>query len=272
MSGVLGTYSEHDAEEAARLVGYGLRPRLRPHRDAAYAALVRRYDEEPAFEQLVRRSAAGLGLRVIGITQRAGAVFGAVPGSVFETKLDHYARQARQAHQREAERVLHGIAHLAIAACCFPRPEDLADDGYVGQATVPTVDHLVRHACQELSERVAGSEENSDPMTDALELERAWRVYSRRPEAGSTSDGRVAPPSTEAIVGKALRYLVDQGMLTETEDDERSVKVYRTTSRYQLQVRELAGVQAYDELLRLGAPAGPAAAGIVRVSDSGTLY
>ncbi|WP_150246262.1 hypothetical protein [Nocardiopsis quinghaiensis] len=272
MSRELGTYSEHDAEEAAQLVGYGLRPRLRPHRDTDYADLIRRYNEEPAFEQLVRKSAAGLGLRVIGITQRAGAVFGTLPGSVFETKLDHYARQARQTHQREAERVLHGIAHLAIAACCFPRPEDLADDGYVGQATVSTVDNLVRHACRELSARVDESEENSDPMADAPELERAWRVYLRRPEANSTSDGRAAPPSTEAIVGKALRYLVDQGMLTEAEDEELSVKVYRTTGRYQLQVRELAAVEAYDELLRLGVPAGPAATGVIRFSDSGMLY
>ncbi|MEV4036999.1 hypothetical protein [Streptomyces umbrinus] len=272
MSGVLGTYSEHDAEEATQLIGFGLRPRLRPHRDTEYAALLRRYDEEPAFEQLVKKSAAGLGLRVIGVTQRAGAVFGALPGSVFETKLDHYARQARQAHKRESERVLHGIAHLAIAACCFPRPQDLDDDGYVGQATVPMVDNLVRHASKELSERVAGTEENSDPMDGALELERAWRAYQRRPEAGSTSDGRVATPSTEAIVGKALRYLVDQGMLTETEDNERPVKVYRTTGRYQLQVRELAAVEAYDELLRLGATAEPAATGILPVSDPGKLY
>ncbi|WP_216677335.1 hypothetical protein [Streptomyces sp. MNP-20] len=272
MSNGLGMYSDHDAEEATRLISYGLRPRLRPHRDADYAALVRRYDEEPVFEQLVIKSAAGLGLRVIAVTRQAGTVLGALPGSAFETRLEHYARQARQTHQRESERILHGIAHLAIAARCFPRPEDLADDHYVGQATVSSVDGFVRHVCRELSERVAQAEENSDPVTDARELERAWRAYLRRPEAGSTGDGRVALTTTEAIVGKALRYLVDQGMLTESEDAERRGKIYRTTSRYQLQVRELAAIEAYDELLRLGASAEQHSTATLRIAVPDTLH
>jgi hypothetical protein len=274
MTNNLDTDLDDDAEDAAQLIAYGFRPKLRPNRDDVYAALVRRYDEDPGFEQLVRKSASGLGLRIIGITMRAGAVFGALPGSAFETKLEHYARQARQAHQRESERILHGITHLAIATLCFPRPEDLADDGYVGQATVAAVDDLVRQTCMELDKRVAEAEENSDPLADAPELERVWRVYLRRPEAGSTGDGRKLPPSTEAIVAKALRYLADQGMLIEAEDDERPVKVFRATSRYQLQVRELAAVEAYDELLRLGVIAIPDAAGTLRVweSSTDTLY
>ena len=174
---------DDDAEDAARLISYGFRPKLHPNRDSEYAALVRRYDEDPAFEQLVKKNASGLGLRIIGITMRAGAVLGAVPGSAFETKLENYARQARQAHQRESERILHGIVHLAIAALCFPRPEDLADDGYVGQATATAVDDLIRHTCMELDKRVVKAEENSDPLAAAPELERVWRVYLRRPEA-----------------------------------------------------------------------------------------
>ncbi|PBC69676.1 hypothetical protein BX265_7014 [Streptomyces sp. TLI_235] len=262
-----------DAEQAARLIGYGFRPRMLPHRDAEYTALVRRFDEEPAFEDLVRRSATGLGLQVIGITMRAGAVIVPVAGSVFETRLEGYARQLRQSHQREAERVMHGIAHLAIAALCFPRPQDLADDGYVGAVTVSVVDKQVRHTCQELAERYAEAQENSDVPMETPELERAWRVYARRSESGETTSRQVVPTTTEAIVGKALRYLVDQGMLAESADLELMAKVYRTTGRYQLQVRELAAAETYRELLRLGVVPPVDSNESLRVSgDDRTLY
>ncbi|MFF0451109.1 hypothetical protein ACFYT4_32805 [Streptomyces sp. NPDC004609] len=268
-----GVYGQDDAEAATRLIGFAFRPRLLPHRDAEYAALVRRFDEEPAFEDLVRRCATGLGLQVLGVTMRAGAVVVPVPGSVFETRLESYARQARQSHQREAERVLHGLAHLAIAALCFPRPQDLADDSYVGAVTAAVVDKHVRHTCQELAERSAEAQENSDAPLEAPELERAWRAYARRSEAGETTSGQVAATTTEAIVGKALRYLVDKGLLTESENLELAVKVYRTTGRYQLQVRELAAVDVYRELLLLGVvPPADVTESLRVTGDDGTLY
>lgn len=273
MTTAADVYGQDDSEAATRLIGYAFRPRVLPHRDAEYAALVRRFDEEPAFEDLVRRSATGLGLRVLGVTMRAGSVIVPVPGSVFETRLEGYARQARQSHQREAERVLHGIAHLAIAALCFPRPQDLADDSYVGAVTAAVVDKHVRHTCQELAERWAAAQENNDAPVEAPELERAWRVYARRSEAGETTSGQVAPATTEAIVGKALRYLVDQGLLNESENLDLMAKVYRTTGRYQLQVRELAAVDAYRELLLLGVVPPVGSTESLRVtSDNGTFY
>ncbi|WP_405495543.1 hypothetical protein [Streptomyces sp. NBC_00096] len=268
-----GEYGKDDAEAATRLIAYAFRPRVLPHRDAEYAALVRRFDEEPAFEELVRRSATGLGLQVLGVTMRAGSVIVPVPGSVFETRLDNYARQVRQSHHREAERVLHGIVHLAIAALCFPRPEDLLDDSYVGAVTPAVVDKHVRHTCQELAKRSAEADANSDAPVQAPELERAWRAYARRSEAGETTSGQVAPTTTEAIIGRALRFLVDKGLLHESENLELASKVYRTTGRYQLQVRELAAVEAYRELLLLGVVPPADSAGSLRVtSDSGTLY
>ncbi|MFI1826700.1 hypothetical protein ACH41E_09645 [Streptomyces sp. NPDC020412] len=273
MTTAVGGYAGDDAEAAARLIGYAFRPRVLPHRDRDYAALVRRFDEEPAFEDLVRRSATGLGLNVLGVTMRAGSVIVPVPGSVFETRLEGYARQARQGHQREAERVLHGIAHLAIAALCFPRPQDLADDSYVGAVTAATVDKQVRHTCQELAERLAAGPESGDAPVETPELERAWRVYARRSEAGETSSGQVVPTTSEAIVGKALRYLVDQGLLNEGENAELMVKVYRTTGRYQLQVRELAAVDTYQELLLLGVvPPADTTASLRVTGDDDTLY
>ncbi|MEC4571073.1 hypothetical protein [Streptomyces virginiae] len=273
MTSAAGGYGKDDAGAATRLIGYAFRPRLLPHRDAEYAALVRRFDEEPAFEDLVRQSATGLGLQVLGVTMRAGSVIVPVPGSVFETRLEGYARQVRQSHHREAERVLHGIAHLAIAALCFPRPQDLGDDSYVGAVTAAVVDKHVRHMCRELAKRSAEAHENSDTPVEAPELERAWRAYARRSEAGETTSGQVAPTTTEAIVGKALRYLVDKGLLSESENLELASKVYRTTGRYQLQVRELAAVEAYRELLLLGIVPPADSVGSLRViSDDGILH
>ncbi|MFD0882973.1 hypothetical protein ACFQ08_00105 [Streptosporangium algeriense] len=261
-------FEEDDLSSATALIAFGFRPRLRPHRDAHYASLIRRYEEDPSFKMITGACAAGLSLRIVGVSTLAGIVLAALPGSPFETKFDQYARQARQHRHRDAERILHGIAHLAIAAISFPRPADLADNGYVGRATIASVDALVRDICEELSTRADSEDENTDPPLDAPDLEKAWRVYQRRPDVGSTSDGRAAIPSTEAIVTRALNYLVDQGMMTPpSEDEARTDRIYRTTSRYQIQVRDLASVEAFDELLRLNAAAVLGEGATLRVRD-----
>ena len=113
--------------------------------------------------------------------------------------------------RRDLERVLHGVAHIAIAALAFPRPDDLANETYVGRVSVEQADTVVREACIMLASRAVAAEEAGDPLEDAPELERVWRVYSRRPEATLTKDGRVAPSTTRGVIGKALRFLADQG-------------------------------------------------------------
>ena len=52
------------------------------------------------------------------------------------------------------------------------------------------------------------------------------------------------------VVGKAMAFLVDSGFLQRTGDDHGGT--YRTTARYQLQVRDMAGSAAMAELLDLG--------------------
>lgn len=41
-----------DAADAARLVAFGLQPKLQPARDQEYAELLRRYREDPPFARL----------------------------------------------------------------------------------------------------------------------------------------------------------------------------------------------------------------------------
>jgi hypothetical protein len=236
-----------DAADAARLVSFGLQPRLAPSRDTEYTELLRRYREDPAFARVTDAVATGLGLVVLEVSPRAGMAVTAAEDSVFAVRMGDYARRAQA---DSADRFLHGLAHLAVAALAFPRPEDLADDGYIGRVTVNGVDAFVRQACRRLEEGAEETGENTDPASDAPGLEAAWRVYARRSATGATKDARRLAGSTTGIVGKAVAFLAESGFLQRTGDDAGGT--YRTTARYQLQVRDMAGSAALGELAELG--------------------
>ncbi|MET9484079.1 hypothetical protein [Streptomyces sp. NPDC006638] len=242
-----GAVTPADAADAARLVSFGLQPKLLPARDAEYTELLRRYREDTAFARIADAVATGFGLVVLEVSPRAGMAVTAAEDSVFAVRMGDYARRAAT---DSADRFLHGLAHLAVAAMAFPRPEDLADDGYIGRITVNGVDGFVRQACRRLEERAEEDGENTDPSTDAPGLEAAWRIYSRRSATGATKDARRLAGSTTGIVGKAVAFLTDSGFLQRTGDDAGGA--YRTTARYQLQVRDMAGHAAMTELLELG--------------------
>ncbi|MEW2048531.1 hypothetical protein [Streptomyces sp. NPDC005476] len=236
-----------DAADAARLVAFGLQPKLQPARDQEYAELLRRYREDPAFARLADAVATGLGLIVLEVSPRAGMAVTAAEDSVFAVRMGDYARRTSA---DGGDRFLHGLAHLSVAAMAYPRPEDLADDGYIGRVSVNGVDAFVRQACRRLEERAQEQGENTDPATDAPGLEAAWRIWARRSSTGATKDARRLAGSTTGIVGKAVAFLTDSGFLQRTGDDGGGT--YRTTARYQLQVRDMAGAAAMAELLELG--------------------
>jgi len=236
-----------DVADASRLVSFGLQPKLLPARDAEYAELIRRYRDDPGFARLADAVATGLGLIVLEVSARAGMAVSAAEDSVFAVRLGEYSRRAAS---ESSDRFLHGLAHLAVAALAFPRPEDLADDGYLGRITVNGVDTFVRQVCRRMEEQADTEGANTDPVSDAPGLEAAWRVYARRSATGATKDARRLAGSTIGIVGKATAFLVDSGFLQKTSDDAGGT--FRTTARYQLQVRDLAGSAAMAELLALG--------------------
>jgi hypothetical protein len=250
-----------DVTDATRLVVLGMRPRQIPARDLVYADLVRRYTEDDDFADIVTAVANGLEVRVLAVTQATGAVLAAREESLFEMRIDEYAKRAIL-QGRGAEKVIHGLAHIAIAALAFPRPDDLANDTYVGRVSVEQVDGVVREACRILDEQAIAAEQNHDPLDTAPDLERAWRAYMRRPEAAATKDGRLAPDSTRGMITKAAKFLVEQGFLIAINTEGGGT--YRTTPRYQVQVRDLAATTAYQELLALGA--------ITVTAPSGSLY
>ncbi|MFD5093150.1 MULTISPECIES: hypothetical protein [Amycolatopsis] len=246
-----------------------MRPKQLPSRDVVYGDLVRRYGEDRAFKQLTHAVAAGLGLMVLEVNLQAGAVLAATDESVFEIKMDSYARQSKIRERRETEKVLHGLVHLATAALGYPRPDDLANDTYIGRVSVEQVDAMVREACRILDERAAEAEANNDPLADAPELEQAWRAYARRPAAAATKDGRLASDTTRGMVARALRFLADQGFLVQVSGEQGGT--YRTTPRYQVQVRELAADAAFDDLLELNVVSVANGGGTLRATSSDTL-
>jgi hypothetical protein len=260
--------SRHQAADAARLIALGMRPRQLPARDLVYADLVRRYREDDEFADLVRAVAEGLGIAVLAVTPASGAVLAAREESVFELKIDEYARRAALT-SRGVDKVIHALAHLAVAALAFPRPDDLVNDAYVGRVSVEQVDAMVREAGRVLDEQAAAAELNSDPLETAPDLERAWRAYARRPAAGATRDGRLSPDSTLGMVAKAVRFLAEQGFLMLVGDEGGGT--YRSTPRYQVQVRELAANSAFRELLSLGVVAISDPTGTLRAVHSDTL-
>ncbi|MFE3173100.1 hypothetical protein ACFXPA_36005 [Amycolatopsis sp. NPDC059090] len=240
-----------DAEQVGRLIAFGLRPRLIAERDSTYRDLVRRFDQDDVFAGLVRAFAAGMGLSVLAVGMPSGIVLVTEAESVFETKMDDYAKYISTKERRETQRMLHGVAHLAIAALAFPRAEDLADDTHRGRVSVEQVDLVVRETCRLLDERAARAEQDDTPLAEDSELERAWRAYQRRPEVGSTKDSRANATATRQIVRRALKYLAERGLVHQVGED--ADEVYRATHRYQVQVRETASHAAFRELLELGA-------------------
>ena len=103
------------------------------------------------------------------------------------------------------------------------------------------------------------------PSADAPELEQVWRAYARRPEVAATKDGRAAADSTRGMVARALRFLAEQGFLAPVPGEQDGV--YRSTHRYQIQVRELAADRAFAELLDLGVVSIVDGAGTLRTPN-----
>jgi len=263
------------ARDAAELVALGLRPRLVPARDPRYRELVARYLREPGFAELTRAIADGLGVVVLDVSERAGLVAAGLDDSAFTVRIGDYARRAGGEH-RAADRMLHALAQLATAALAFPRPADLIDASYVGRVSVEGVDAFVREAARLLEAKTS----DGDPLAggaagsgwpgggqpaggDEPRLEAAWRLYARRPATGTTRDSRRLAGSTTGIIARAMGFLVESGCLVPVGEDGGGT--FRTTPRYQIQVRELAADAAMEELLALGVVTVADPAGGLRV-------
>ncbi|GAB3048662.1 hypothetical protein GCM10027053_03740 [Intrasporangium mesophilum] len=246
----IGTSSSRTASitDAARLVAFALRPKVKPARDETYAELVRRYRADDMFAEIVRCIALGQELVILDVHEQHGMVVASTDESVFAVRMSDYARRTG-GEGKASERVLHALAHLGAAALAYPRPADLANPAYVGRINVHGVEAFIREAARRLRESALERGEPIDPSPDTPNLEAAWSVYTRRAATPGSGDGRRVSSSTVGMVGKALSFLAEQGMLTRSSDLDGGT--FTTTSRYRVQVIE-AGRRMFSELLDLG--------------------
>lgn len=224
-------------EEAARLVSYGLRPKLRPAASPDYRELLRRFRQDATLRAHCEAVGRGLGLLILGATDH-GLVLGAEDDGPFAMRLADYRRQATTV----ADRMCHGLIQLAIAAWCFPTAQQLEERDTVAGVRVSvhrTVDYLVE-LCAQLKERSA----TDDAEADSPELEEAWRTILSRAETRATADGRRAANTLAGMVAHALETLENGGLLRRVSDDDGGT--WQALGSYRMQVRELA---AYDSFL-----------------------
>lgn len=231
-----------DTTQAAQLVAFGLRQKLRPIEEPDYLELVRRFRQQDSFARAVRAVADGMELDVLDVTEAAGIVLGARDGSPFSLRLEDYYKRAKENQVRR--RVLHGLAQLAIAASCFPRPDDLEDPEHAPRVAVNEVDEYVRDLCRRLDEKHAG--ESLDAPADEPELERAWRMYARQPEAVATGDMRAHEGATRQVITKAFDALIEHGLMRRVNDELGGT--YQPTPAYRIHVLELSREDVWFEL------------------------
>jgi hypothetical protein len=237
-----------DMAAVSRLLAFGFQPGLTPRRNAEYAALVSRCGTDPAFAQLLHAAARGFDLTIIAVSPRAGLVLGATAETQFAVSIADHIRQP-------ADRPIAALAHLAIAALAYYRPEDLDDETHVGRVTVRHVDEMVEQASKELERHAAEADEDDGVPVDYPDLIQLWRYYQRRNPVTPTEDARAHSKSRHAIIKRVAEYLADKGMLRRAGNENGGT--YTTTARYQIQVRELAGQQMLGELAALGVTVGP---------------
>lgn len=230
-------------EDAARLVSFGLRARLRPSQDAAYGELLQRYRGDSALRERVAQVSRGLGLVVLGETDH-GLVLGAQEHGPFAVRLKHYRRSGLSVE----ERLCHGLIQLAIAAWCFPTAQSLEDPDSVAGARLSArrvVSYLVE-LCSELSDR-----SSEDPDLGSDEMREAWRAVLARAETRTTPDGRRAAGTLVGMVSHALEFLEQGGLLRRLSDEDGGT--WQALGAYRLHVRELAAHDAARLVRQAGA-------------------
>jgi hypothetical protein len=235
--------NEERLRAAGQLIQFGLRPKLFPGQDREYRDLLARYRMELEFQEVVDAVAEGLGLTVASATE-LGFFLAAQPGSVFAYTLSTFRRD-RGTSSGYDDRLLHGLAMVAIVAYYYPTGQDLEHESH-RPATPRDVDRYLRAACEQLSRTSA----DLDVPAEQSELEQAWHLYLRQKEAVETPDGRRAQRGTLAVIDRCLDMLENQGLVRRARDagDNSS---FVPMERLRLMVGTVAGHHAFEQLRRI---------------------
>lgn len=241
------------AAQAGRLIQWALRPLARPAQEAEYQHLVARYHDSTEFRDLVRGVADGLGLLLVDVSDH-GVVLVPQQDSIFALKPADF----RPGASKVDDRLLDGLAQVAIAATVFPRARDLDEDSDIVRppVTVDEVDALLRRLCERLSEQ-ARAEPDPDASDEQRGLTEAWRLYLQRLEALETKDARKAMRATRRVLEYSLDRLREFGCFTQVRQGQDDA--WQPTRRYQVMVKEFSAsalFQLVQTALQQDAPGG----------------
>jgi hypothetical protein len=224
---------------AGRLIQWGLRPLARPAQETEYSALVERYFDDAAFRVTVRDLADGLGLYVLDVSEH-GMVLAPHEESIFALKPADF----RSGSSKVDDRLLDGLAQVAIAATVFPRARDLDEDPDIVRApvTVDEVETKLRQLCERLSEDARGAPD-PNASDESRGLIEAWRVYLQRLDTMETRDSRKAMRATRRIIEYSLDRLREFGCFTQIYHG--SEPAWQPTRRYQVMVQQFASTTLF---------------------------
>jgi hypothetical protein len=139
--------------------------------------------------------------------------------------------------------LLTGLAHVGIAACCYPREDDLESDIAV-RRSVLAVDALVTETCKRFADQAPDPDAASGP--DAMNV---WQLWLETPETRSTRGDRYAADCRLGIIQNAFGWLEDQGFAKKMRPEG----TYQVNDRYRIQIRDLAGSDTLDRLREVAA-------------------
>ncbi|MFE2850126.1 hypothetical protein ACFXJO_03215 [Streptomyces lavendulae] len=233
------TYSPADLTDAGALLRFGCQPHLRPLGNPQYRELLHRYRMDAPFRTAVDSGADGLEMDVKEAHQVEGLILLPREGSWLSYRLKDHPRMG------VTDRLVLGLAHMAIATRVYPTAADLEDDS-VKRTSISEVDDLLRRLTDRLREAAVDSDGLAIPHSG---LQAAWKVYAKLPRSRPTPSGQLSNSSTQRVIKEALVWLVDKGMAYPAT--ELGPGHYRLAHRFRVHVREAAGSAAYTALCDL---------------------
>jgi len=227
------TVPMEDVWAAAELVAFGLRTGARPTDGNPYGQLLERYRTSTSFRDTVDTIAGGLGLIVLGAPPRAGLVLTTQPGSVFAIRM----ADLRSGNMTADDKLIAGLAVLAVAAYAFPHDADL-DSTDVKIVEVATIDKFIRDAAARM------------PLDG--DTRRAADVYQRT-ASFKPKDRQPGPARgcTQFAVLEVLGWLVERGAARQMP--QMGPMSYPLTDRFRLLVADVAGGEALEALRQAAA-------------------
>ena len=215
----------NDVEMAAKLIYYGLNPKETPARNTEYKDLIRKYNVDSIFQQLISAIAAGLSLKVLGVKD-FGIVLCPNRDSLFAFRLSD-----ERLHMKPRERDVWGIILFGLAAYVFPKQISFSERGDVEVKTVTIleIDKFIRSKCKVMLEKYP----QQDLSPDTPEIIVRYRYYLDLPQ--TDSDSRLSQSTSMYFIRKVFEFLSYHHLAEERDEGE-----FALLPRFSMLIQELS--------------------------------